>query len=194
MTIIGLDPGNAQSAIVVYEPGSPGRVVEFFDELNQMVPEYLARQYLKGAAVLVAEYMRPRGMPTSAEEMDTMFELGRMRQCWSGEFVKFDRKDVKLLLCGSVRATDSTIRQALLDRWGGSKAIAGPKKCPVCKGKGWYGRQHKACPNLDIDLNGKRTVCFGGDSAGPLHGISGDEWSALALAVAYSIKTGLVKE
>jgi hypothetical protein len=59
------------------------------------------------------------------------------------------RKDVKLYLCGSLRATDANIRAALLDRFGPGREIAvGTKRAP-----------------------------------GPLYGIKGDEWSALAVAL-----------
>lgn len=64
------------------------------------------------------------------------------------------RRAVKLALCGDSRAKDANIRQALIDRFGGSAAIG-----------------RKAAP-------------------GPLYGISRDVWSALAIAVTYTIQGG----
>ena len=61
------------------------------------------------------------------------------------------RRAVKLALCGDSRAKDANIRQALIDRFGGSAAIG-----------------RKAAP-------------------GPLYGISRDVWSALAIAVTYTL-------
>lgn len=187
--ILGLDPGPTESAICLYEPGQPGRVLKAEKMPNR---EMRQRLYEREWAIwnnrpdtplFVVEYMRPRGMPTSAEEMDTMFELGRLVQCWQGHWQKINRMDVKLALCGKVNATDANIRRALIDRWGGDKAIAGTKKCPVCKGKGWIGRLHVPCPRDTTKLG---PLCGGAIPAGPLHNISGDCWSSLAICVAWS--------
>jgi hypothetical protein len=82
---------------------------------------------------------------------------------WAGRFaeaahrvpvVLLPRRAVKLALCGDSRAKDANIRQAFIDRFGGSAAIG-----------------RKAAP-------------------GPLYVISRDVWSALAIAVTYSIHPG----
>ena len=146
--IIGLDPGSTQSAYVVYDPKTK-TVRE-----HAIVPNEKMRSILNGimgrsGTTLVIEYMRPRGMPMSAESMDTMFELGRMVEHWFGEWVKVYRGDVKLALCGNVRANDANIRAALIDMFGGKQET---KK------------------------------------GGKLYKIAGDQWSALALAVTYSLR------
>lgn len=183
MNIIGLDPGPTQSALVLYQPGKPGRILRHVTSPNAECREWLL-VHGPTRATLVVEYMRPRGMPTSVEEMDTMFELGRMVESWGGVFEKVGRQDVKLHLCGSARGNDATVRQALIDRWGGSAATRGPKKCTNCGGKGWYGRDHTECQNFKGDWPGDEG-CFE-SPAGALHGITGDQWSALAISAVWS--------
>ena len=60
------------------------------------------------------------------------------RSCWAGRFaeaahrvpvVMLPRRAVKLALCGDSRAKDANIRQALIDRFGGSAAV-GRKAAP----------------------------------------------------------------
>jgi len=84
---------------------------------------------------------------------ETCVWIGRFIQAWGrGEFVY--RKEACVELCGSAKAKDPNIRQALIDRW---KPTGGGKTPQV-------GTQSKP---------------------GPLRGISGDQWSALAIAVTY---------
>ena len=148
--ILAVDPGSTQSAYVVYEPKTK-TIKEHAIVLNEeMINKiYYWRGVFNGNATLVIEYMRPRGMPMSAESMDTMFELGRMAQCWTGALVKMDRMTVKMALCGKAFANDAKIRAALIDMFGGKQET---KK------------------------------------GGKLYKIAGDQWSALALAVTFSLK------
>jgi hypothetical protein len=64
----------------------------------------------------------------------TVWWTGRFAETWyaagNGEPVAVYRKDVKLHLCGSPRAKDPNIRQALIDRWGGKAAAIGNAKNP----------------------------------------------------------------
>lgn len=134
--ILACDPGSTQSAYVVYDPKTK-TVRE-----HAIVPNEKMRSILNGimgrtGTTLVIEYMRPRGMPTSKEEMDTMFELGRMVEHWFGEWVKVYRGDVKLALCGNVRAKDANIRQALIDMFGGKQETKKGGKLYKVKGDEW---------------------------------------------------------
>jgi hypothetical protein len=58
------------------------------------------------------------------------------------------RKDVKLRLCGTVKAKDPNVRQALLDLYGGENKAIGGKKCQQCKGKKWIGPRAHDVPQL----------------------------------------------
>jgi len=81
---------------------------------------------------------------------------------------------VKLHLCHSAEVKDTNVRQALIDLFGGERAVGG-KKCPRCKGKGWYGRGRSVCQ--ECTGSGWRIP------PGPLYNLRSDMWSALAVAV-----------
>jgi hypothetical protein len=83
-----------------------------------------------GAEIFAIEMVASYGMPVGREVFETVRWIGRFQQAWRDpETVRFVyRKDVKLHLCGSARAKDANIRQALIDKLGpvGTKAVPGP--------------------------------------------------------------------
>ena len=118
--------------------------------------ETLRRAFYVGSfaplASVVIEKVEGFGMAVGAEVFETVF--------WSGRFAeaahplpvhRIGRKAVKLHLCGTHRAKDSNVRQALIDRYGGKDTAIGRKASP-----------------------------------GPLYGVSGDVWAALAVAVTFA--------
>ena len=64
------------------------------------------------AIEMVASY----GMPVGKTVFETCVWIGRFDACEDATLVY--RKDVKMHLCGSMRAKDSNIRQALIDKLG----------------------------------------------------------------------------
>lgn len=208
MNVLAIDPGPEKSGWVVFDGESPCQWG--WDENG-----VLKRQFwnLEIDGVLI-EYPKPRGMPTSREEMDTLFEAGRLIEAWGGPWKPIYRQDVKLTLCGHARAKDANIRQALIDYFGGeAKAIGGKKcqrcrngqvSCPHCKGRGfvlcavcggksrkWKTKTCDGCANVGRFECDRATPCAECDATGyetppgPLAGISGHCWSALALAVTH---------
>ena len=70
-------------------------------------------------------------MPVGVEIFQTVFWSGRFAQAWPGTWSLLPRRAVKLALCHSARATDATVRQALIDRYGpGRQQAIGTKKAP----------------------------------------------------------------
>lgn len=127
---------------------------------------------------LVIEDIAHMGMPVGRDVFETIRWTGkfeRQAELFKQGVTYISRPEVKLYICGSPRATDSTIRQALIDIYGGRREAIGGKKCVACKGKGWIGRGRYACE--DCDQSGYETP------AGPLKGISGHVWSALAVGL-----------
>jgi hypothetical protein len=155
--IAAIDPGNVQSAIVVWCPGDPidgpPRVMRH-DTLDNS--ELLSDLRDVGADVLVIEMVASYGMAVGETVFETVFWIGRFFQKWcvrGDHATRMFRRDVKLNLCHNGGAKDTNIRQAILDRFGGKENAIGRKATP-----------------------------------GPLYGIKGDEWAALAVALTYADK------
>jgi hypothetical protein len=147
-SILAIDPGPEQSAYVVYRGG---HVVEFA-KIDNAEMLYRCGLTWDGSMVLVIEQVAAMGMAVGAEVFETVFWSGRFAQAWGGHWERLKRHEVKMFLCGNMRAKDANIRQALLDKFGPGKELA-------------VGRKAKP---------------------GPLYGLSGDCWSALALAVTWA--------
>jgi uncharacterized OB-fold protein len=91
---------------------------------------------------------------------------------------ELDIDSVTMHLCKSTRAKDTNVRQAIIDLYGGEEKAIGGKKCPECKGKGWFGPGRPVCPKCD----GKKWKT----PPGPLNGIATDVWAALAVAITFA--------
>ncbi len=121
--ILAIDPGNEESAYVLmdektYKPIEFGKVGNplMLIKLNEL-------KYNKLVIEMIASY----GMPVGASVFDTCVWIGRFiqnRKCPDFEYIY--RKEEKINLCGSMKAKDSNIRQALIDRFG----EVGVKKSP----------------------------------------------------------------
>ena len=178
MIILAIDPGSEQSAWVRYD--NEQHIPLTFD----VFPNMQLREYLHGdfsaANHLAIEYMYPRGQPTSLDELRTQFWAGRFVEAWGGEWSRIYRHKVKMHICGrSSGVSDSNIRRALIDNFGGDSKAVGGKKCPKCKGKKWVGRDHADCDECH-----KTGWLY---PPGPFYKIKGNDlWSAVAIAVTYS--------
>lgn len=151
--MLAIDPGNEQSAYVLYDPVD-GKPAEFCKIDNYLMLALIAEAPALGATRMAVEMIASYGMPVGREVFETCLWIGRFMQAWSAGDPRADaelvyRRDVKLHLCGSARAKDPNVRQALIDRYGPGKETAIGKKA----------------------------------TPGPLYGMAGDCWSALAVAV-----------
>ena len=183
MRLLAIDPGPTKSAYVVFDRDMY-TVVHFGKENNLAVLAVVENCLFTTNILdpkpseLVIEQVDHYGMPVGADVFETVFWSGRFFQAWSFEETAYrlPRREVKKHLCSSPRATDATIRQAVIDRFGGNERAIGAKKCQSCKGKGWRGRNRELC-----------IYCTYGWSIppGPLHRISADVWQALALALTF---------
>lgn len=122
MTVYALDPGTEQSALVVLDGA---RVVSASIQGNRGLLEALRDDYDTGT--LVVEQIASYGMAVGREVFETCVWSGRFIEAWEGRGLFYSwnmlpRRDVKLHLCGSMKAKDANIRAALLDRYGGKAA------------------------------------------------------------------------
>jgi len=140
--IIAIDPGPKTSGIVMWD----GSAVYINPEIsNPEMLSWLRQGTWVNSWVVAIEMIACYGMPVGAETFETCLIIGRIQEiCKSTRIELIYRKEVKMHLCGSMKAKDANIRKALIDKLG----EVGIKKNP-----------------------------------GPLYGISGHSWSALAIAI-----------
>jgi len=136
--IIGIDPGHKQSAFVVYDPDKEEilnhRILLNEQLLYEEVP--LFSDYGSGT-ISAIEMVQSFGMSVGKEVFETVFYIGRLWERLEIAKELVYRKDIKLHICGTNRAKDSNIRQALIDRLGspGTKKVKG--KTYGLKGDEW---------------------------------------------------------
>lgn len=125
-TVLAIDPGNIQSAYVVWDGQ---RILD-----KAIVPNAQILEDLPSLAVyadfLAVERVRPYGYAVGDEVFDTAEFAARLDQKWRDLVNKpsclIPRADVKRYVAGSVRANDSRIRQTIVARLG----APGTKKAP----------------------------------------------------------------
>lgn len=150
--ILAIDPGPEKSGWVLYENGKI-QDCGIWDN-NTLLYNMDVLDPDRSVIEMVSSY----GMAVGKSVFETVFWIGRLYQKISAVFIyeptRMCRKDVKMHLCGSMRAKDANIRQALIDKFpatgGGKVPQIGTKSKP-----------------------------------GPLYGVKGDIWAALALAVTF---------
>ncbi|HVK88312.1 MAG TPA: hypothetical protein VM513_29535 [Kofleriaceae bacterium] len=132
--ILAIDPGNEYSAYVAL---NGERVVARAKVSNetmlaavQRANEHGGQLGVLGIEMLVIEMIASYGMPVGREVFETCVWIGRFIEAWGGDHALIYRRDIKLHLCGSARAKDGNIRQALIDRWGGKEKAIGKKASP----------------------------------------------------------------
>lgn len=124
--ILAIDPGTEQSAIVQMWPD--GRIEGARIERNADVRNW-ARVAFNCERRVAIEMVACYGMPVGREVFETCLFIGRLYEIaqQNGSPVTLVyRKDVKIHLCGSMKAKDGNIRQALIDKYG----APGTKKAP----------------------------------------------------------------
>ncbi len=133
--ILAIDPGSQKSGIAYINPENyRPRLAEKI--ANTEVLEFIPEGDWTVVIEMVAHY--GTGMPAGKTVFDTCVWIGRFYQHFHA--LGFDvhliyRSEVKMNLCGTMRAKDSNIRQALVDRFaaGASNYGKGTKKEP-----GWF--------------------------------------------------------
>ena len=124
--MLALDPGPKETGyVLMFLPDR--KISESGVMPNQQMRTYLQNETfpaMKIAVEMIASY----GMAVGAEVFETCLWIGRFMEATGyPENVRLVyRKDVKMHLCGTPRAKDANIRQALIDKLG----PAGTKKAP----------------------------------------------------------------
>jgi len=121
--ILAIDPGPTQSAFIVWDHEVYNRGLVCNGEFMEILRRWSAD------TIIAIEMVQSFGMPVGREVFETCVTIGRIVEIFHPKSVRMVyRRDIKLHLCGSARAKDSNIRQALIDRVGpqGKKHSPGP--------------------------------------------------------------------
>lgn len=134
--ILAIDPGPTHSAFLLWDGAVRHKgVLDNISFRNALVTPWETFGLVVDhfAIEMIACY----GMPVGKEVFETCIQIGRIVEIfdWTiksrpngSKLTMVYRRDIKLHLCGSARAKDANIRQALIDRVGpqGKKASPGP--------------------------------------------------------------------
>lgn len=147
--IFAIDPGTTESGWVLYESErvTASGVLpndEMLARVRMVPPELDTRLAIE----MIASY----GMAVGREVFETVWWIGRFTQAWHSpdDVHRVYRKDVKLHLCGTTKAKDPNVRQALIDLYpatgGGKTPQIGTKSQPGPL----YGVSSHAWPALGV--------------------------------------------
>ena len=122
--VLAIDPGTEQSAFVYWD-ALEKKIIHKGILANH---DMLARVESTPCDCLVIEMVASYGMPVGKEVFETVFWIGRFYERTNSPARRIFRKDVKSFLCGSMKAKDGNVRQALIDLVGpqGTKKAPGP--------------------------------------------------------------------
>jgi hypothetical protein len=124
MKILAIDPGPDSSAYVSYDTETKAPVPYGFNKIpNKILLKAIEEledpvKWPYGDVEYCAiEQVASYGMAVGAEIFETVYSV-----------VRIPRKAVKIHLCGNMKAKDTNIRQAIIDRYGGKDKAIGTKK------------------------------------------------------------------
>lgn len=154
--IYAIDPGPERSALVLWEP-SASTIAGTLTAPNAAVLEQLAHRVRRSLDHLVIEQIAAMGMAVGADVFETVFWSGRFAQAWTGYHSAMPWDRVKR----------HEVKMHL---------------CRSMQAKDANIRQ----AIIDRFGPGKEKAIGRKAAPGPLYGIHGDEWSALAVALTWA--------
>lgn len=169
--IIGVDPGPTHSAAVLLEERLP--IIQMYKEnivfkstTFDVIWKFLTQANISNIYVVIEQVKHyGSGMPVGASVFDTVLWTGRFIEAWHDiserlTIEQAPRSTIKTQICGTAKAKDSNVRQALIDRFPATGGGATPQ----------------------IGIKSKRGPLYGIMHSG-VKGASEHLWSALAVAV-----------
>lgn len=117
--IFAIDPGNEQSAYVAFD----GEKILAKDKVDNRELRNILRYNLKvhkNEIKYTIEMIASYGMPVGKDVFETAVWIGRFFELvknYDQDMVRVYRKDIKMHLCGTTKAKDSNIIQALVDKY-----------------------------------------------------------------------------
>ncbi len=118
MKILGVDPGK-NVGMVAWESdvGLLSHTIFTQNETMKYAEEIQFGEFDLIGIEMIGHY--GTGMPVGNDVFDTCIFIGRLLEILKGyKTILVKRNEIKMHFCGSMRAKDSNIRQALIDRFG----------------------------------------------------------------------------
>lgn len=146
--LLAIDPGTTESGWCTL---AGSHVIESGVMPNEdMLLFVRSRRHASLAIEMIASY----GMPVGREVFETCVWIGRFVQAWHDpESVKLVyRKDVKMHLCGTTKAKDGNVRQAIIDLYPASGGGATPQIGTKAQPGPLYGVSSHAWPAIGVAL------------------------------------------
>lgn len=112
--IVAIDPGTDRSGMLVWDNG----VIEAEEIGNLALRARLRENAFGQPHVIAIEMMACYGMAVGRDVLETCVWIGRFIEATPLPTTMVFRKDVKIHLCGSMKAKDANIRAALIDKHG----------------------------------------------------------------------------
>lgn len=132
--ILSIDPANEFTAYTLIDEDNGLKPIKIGKVENNELLETFKQDDFKNVDFVAIEMIACYGMAVGKTTFETCVWIGRFVQFFSeyvgmGHITFVYRKDEKMNLCGSMKAKDGNIRQALIDRFGEVGTI---------KNKGWF--------------------------------------------------------
>lgn len=176
MVVIGIDPGPEKSGVVVFNASS-NEVIWSADDLDNKVVLVQLREggwwpHAMTVDVVFVETIEAMGLTVGKSTFQTMKWVGRFIEAWEGVgancggggvIYEVSRGDEKVFLCGAVTFRNPST--------GKSKAVSDAQIKAAIKDK------------FPATGGGKNPVVGTKRKPGPLYGVKGHAWSALAVAL-----------
>jgi hypothetical protein len=114
-TIFAIDPGNVESGYALIQMPD-FKLLEFGKVENEELLSFLPYEAWQADAFVI-EMVASYGLPVGKDVFETCVWIGRFMQAAEKYCNFIYRKEEKMLLCGSMKAKDSNIRQELINRY-----------------------------------------------------------------------------
>ena len=124
MLILGIDPGEKESAWVVWDTE---KIISMAIDNNDMI--WRAVGAMPPGSIMGIEMVACYGMPVGKSVFETVKWIGKIEreaEIKNIPYYEVFRRNIKMHFCNNMKAKDSNIRQALIDRFGSP----GTKKKP----------------------------------------------------------------
>lgn len=124
---VAIDPGPVKSAYAYFDGGT-------LCHAETLTNDLIARRIDDYGGNIVYEMIACYGMAVGAEVFETCVWIGRFIEVAEATQPtrqdRIYRREVKIHLCGSMKAKDANVRQAIIDLYGGKAKAIGTKKNP----------------------------------------------------------------